>query len=857
MWKVTARGLRAHKIRYVLTAVAVVLGISFMSGTLVLTATINNTFDGLFTEVFAGTDAQVRGEEPIEDSFVGETPRAPVTAGVLDAVRAVDGVEAAEPDVEIPYVQIIGADGEKIGGGGPPTFGTAWTDNAELNPFRLEPGSSPPRTSDEIVIDRGTAEDGDLAVGDRAEVLTQQAKKTYTIAGVAKFGSADSPLGASITQFTLAEAQRINGYAEDQFSTVDIVGDSGIGQTDLRDRIERAMVAPALEVVTGQTLKEENQSDIEEFVNIFNTILLVFAAVALLVASFIIFNTFSIIVAQRTREMALLRAIGARGSQVTRSILGESFVIGVIASGIGFALGILLAAGLKALLNALGLDVPASDITIPASAPIAAFLVGVLITMVSAIVPARKASKVPPVAALRDVAVEARRNFGRRFAISLILTTGGAALLLYALFGSPDNALAFVGVGAIAVFIGVFVMGPVLARPLSRAIGAPLPRVKGMTGTLARENAIRNPRRTAATASALMVGVALVGFITIFAASAKQSIKTTLDRELQTDFIVSGFTGGFGGAGFSPALAQDIERLPEVAAESGFRYAAFELNGKTQVLTAFNTDQADQLVDLGVRAGSLDALGPDDIAISQEYADDNALGIGDRLPVTYPAAPASEKTIRGVYEGSEVGMSTDFVISLDAFDANFLPQQRIDFFVAVKLADGVAPEQGEAALASLVDEYPTAELQNNAEFRETQEAAINQIVNLVYGLLFLAVFIALIGIANTLALSIHERRRELGLLRAVGMNKSQVRSAVRWESVIIALLGTLLGLSVGLFFGWAVVRAVRDEGFTEFAVAPAQLLVVVVIAAIAGVGAAIFPARRAAKLDILDAIATE
>jgi putative ABC transport system permease protein len=856
MWKVTIRGLRAHKIRYVLTAVAVILGISFMSGTLVLTSTINKTFDSLFTEVFAGTDAQVRGQEPIDASFFGETPRAPVTSADLATVRRVSGVAVAEPDVEIPYAQLVDSKGDEIGGGGPPTFGTAWTDNADLNRFRLEPGGSAPRSNDEIVIDRGAADKGHFRVGDRVGVLTQKARKTYTIVGIAKFGNADSPLGATVIQFTLAEAQHINDYKKDQFSTINVVGDEGITQVALRDRIDNAIANPAVEVVTGQKLKEENQNDIEQFVDVFNTILLVFAAVSLLVACFIIYNTFSIIVAQRTREMALLRAIGARTTQVTRSILGESLVVGVIASAIGFGLGILLAFGLKALLNALGVDIPASKVTVPASTPIVCLVVGTFVTIVSALVPARKASKVPPVAAMRDVAVEARRHFGRRFLISLVITLGGAALLLYALFGSPDNAIAFVGIGALAVFVGVFVMGPVIARPISRVIGAPLPHVKGMTGTLARENAIRNPRRTATTASALMIGVALVGFITIFAASAKQSIKVTLDRELKTDFIVSGFSG-FGGVGLSPDLSREIGDLRQVQAASSFRYAAFKVDGESDAVTAFNTDEANELVDLGVQAGSLSGLGRDDIAVSEEYANKHARSVGDRLLVTYPANPASQKTIRAIYEGSEVGMSTDFVISLAAYDANFLPQQRIDFFVAIKLAPGVSPAQGKAAIEPLVMQYPTAKLQNNAEFRQAQEAAINQVVNLVYGLLFLAVFIALIGIANTLALSIHERRRELGLLRAVGMNKSQVRSAIRWESVIIALLGTLLGLIIGLFFGWAVVRAVRDQGFTEFAIAPVQLVFVVIIAALAGVGAALFPARRAAKLDILHAISTE
>jgi putative ABC transport system permease protein len=855
MWRVTLKGLLAHKLRFVLTGVSVILGVAFLSGTLVLTTTIRHTFDDLFTEIFEGTDVQVRNFETVSEGFGGGSPRPPVTAAILETVRGVEGVAVANPEVDVPYAQLVDADGDEIGGGaGPPTFGISWDDDPDLNPFRLEPGSAAPRADDEIVIDKGTADKGDITVGRRVSVLTGQAVKEYTVTGIAKFGTADSALGASIVQFTLPEAQRIVGFTSDQFSAINVVGDPGISQTTLRDRVAAATAIDGVEVVTGADLTRENQDDVDEFLDVFNRILLVFAAIALFVSCFIIYNTFTIVVTQRAREMALLRAIGAAARQVTLSILAEAVVVGLLASAIGLGLGILLAIGLKTLLDAIGIDIPAGQIAVPLSAVIASFVVGTSVTIVSALVPARKASRVPPVAAMRDVAVERRGGFGARLAVGLAIVLAGAALMLWALFGLPDNALAILGVGALTIFLGTFVIGPVIARPISRFIGAPLPKVRGMTGTLARENAIRNPRRTAATASALMVGVALVGFITIFAASAKASISRTLDRELKTDFIVTSGSG-FGFALLPPVLSEEMSALPELAAVSGLRYGSFEYGG-SQFVTAVDTTLADQLIDLGIREGALADVTVDGIALSEEYATDQGLALGDVLPITWPAGPAPA-TVQAIYEGSELGVSGDFVISIASFDEHFLPSQRLDWAVLATLAPGVTAAEGREAIEPVIEPYPTADLRNNAEYKETQEAAIDTVVNLVYALLFLAVLIALIGIANTLALSIFERTRELGLLRAVGMSRSQVRAAVRWESVIIAVFGTLLGLAIGLFFGWAVVRAVEDEGFTEFAIAPGQLVIVVVVAAICGIGAAVFPARRAAKLDILRAIATE
>jgi len=857
MWKVTWKGLLSHKLRFALTAVSVVLGVSFMAGTLVLTATINATFDDLFAGIYEGTDAQVRGIEPVDAQFgPGSAPRLPVDASALDVVRGVNGVAVAEPFVAIPYAQVVDGAGDPIGGGvGPPTFGQSWVDNEDLNPFQLVPGSEPPGVDDEIVIDKGTAKEGGIAVGDRVDVLSLLPTKQYTVVGIAKFGTQDSQLGASVIQFTLPESQRINGMAAADYSNIGVVADSGVTQEQVRDNIAGAIADTNVEVLTGKELTEENQNEVAGFLDIFNRVLLVFALVALFVSCFIIYNTFSIIVAQRTREMALLRAIGASTRQVTTSILLESIAVGVFASLVGFVAGIALAAGLKVALDAFGLDIPAGDIVVPPIAFVLSFAAGLIVTVVSAMIPARRASRVPPVAAMRDVAIEHRHGFGYRIAIGVFVTVGGAALMLFALFGSPGNAIYYLGVGAVAVIVGVIVVGPVVAVPVSRVIGWPLPRVRGIVGDLARENALRNPRRTSATATALMVGVSLVGFITILAASTKASVADTLDAQLRTDFIVTGGSGF--GVPLSPAIGDEMAALPELGAVSPLRFAGAAVDGRGEFMTALNTETEDELFDLGVSRGTLGSLDVDGIALSTSYADDHDLLIGDTLDVVFPATGLTSVQVRALYQGNDLGLTGKLLISIESFDAHYLPEQRVDFFVLARLAPGVTTEEGAAAIERVLEPYPTAKLQNNAEFRESQEATIAAFVNLVYALLFLAVIIAVIGIANTLALSIYERTRELGLLRAVGTTRRQLKSMVRWEAVIIAVLGTLLGLVIGFFFGWSVVLALEEDGFSSFDPAPGQLVIIVIVAGIAGVLAAVFPARRAAKLDVLKAISTE
>ncbi|HEX6311933.1 MAG TPA: FtsX-like permease family protein [Acidimicrobiia bacterium] len=852
MWKVTRKGLRAHKLRFALTALAVLLGVAFMSGTMVLTDTIRKTFDDLFADIRDGTDAYVRSSEAIESDF-GPTQRGRISADLLPEIEDVDGVEAAEGEIQF-YAQFVGKDGDTLGNPeqGPPTFGSNWNEVPELNPWGLEPGGSAPETADQVVMDKKSADDGGFEVGDRVTVLTQNPPREYEVAGIVKFGSADSPAGASVALFETEEAQRITD-AVGEFGAISVVGDSGVSEQELVGRIRDVISDPQVEVLTGEEITAEDQDEIQDALQFISIPLFVFAGIALLVGAFIIFNTFSIVVAQRTREMALLRAIGASQRQVTTSILLESLVVGVFASLVGLAVGVGLSVLLKAALSSFGFDIPSSGIVVTTTAVVVSLVIGTVMTLVSAVVPAWRGARVPPIAAIRDVALQQGTRVIRRSVIGGTVFVVGVTGILLGLFGDVDNGIYAVALGALLVFIGATVLGPVFARRSSQIIGWPVAHLRGVTGNLARENAMRNPQRTSATAAALMIGVAIVGFFTVFASSLKASVNAQVDRAFTADFVIS--TGGFGGAtGFSPDLAEQVADLPEVGDSTPLRFGQATIDGDDDFVVGLDPQTAEDLFDLDPRQGEVSELTPDGIAVSTKAAGDNDWEIGSRIPVQFPNGERT-LTVQATYGvGLREGLS-DFAVSIDGFALGY--PENLDNQIYVTLASGVTPDEGRAALEQVTEPYPQAEVQDSTEFKESFSAMVNQILGLVYVLLFLAVLIALIGIANTLALSVYERTRELGLLRAVGMTRRQLRSSVRWEAVIIAILGTLIGLAIGVFFGWAVIRALRDEGFEKFAPSAGQLVTIVIAAGLAGVVAALFPARRAAKLNVLEAITTE
>ncbi len=843
MSKLTIANIRAHRARFAFTAVAIALGVAFMAGTLVLTATLSSAYETVSGNALEGTDALVRSTQEISGTD-GTTVRGSVDESVLAAVRGTPGVAAAAPRIE-GIAQVVGADGRLLDDdeNRAVPLALAWTDDAELSPVELVEGRAP-SAADEIVIDRATADAGGFEVGDPIRVLTPAGSDTYTLAGVVTYGGADDAAGSPVVAFTPATASDTIGEPG-RYDAIAVRAGPGVASSELVAGLERALAGtPRVETLDHAEAVAAAEAEGGEGVAFMSTFLMAFAAVALLVGSFVISNTFSITVAQRTKETAVLRAIGASRRQVARATRLEALVTGVVASALGVVLGIGAALGLRALLAGFGLDLPEGGLVVNGSTIAVCMGVGVVVTLVAAIVPARRAAKVAPIAALRDVAVDRSGRSVTRAVVGGLVTALGVAALAVGLGGGIAGV---VGLGALVVFLGIGILGPVIARPVSRLLGAALPRLRGMTGTMARENASRNPKRTSATASALMVGLGLVVFITVFSASARASIADSVDTAARAEWIVH---TTFGQGGLSPEAGEAVAALPEVGALSPMRYTPARVDGAGATLSAMDPSRIDQLVDLAVTDGTIDGLAADEIAVNARTAEADGVVVGDELTVEFAQTGAQTFRVAAVYDTLEP--MGPYTMSLAAFDANGV--EPVDSFLFMANADGVSMDEARAAIESALTDYPTAELFTTDEFAESRAAVIGQMLNLIYALLVLAVLIALFGIANTLALSVHERTRELGLLRAVGMARSQVRATVRWESVIIALLGTALGLVIGLAFAWALVDTLAAQGFEVLSVPVAPLAVIAALAALAGVVVALLPARRAARVPVLEAL---
>jgi putative ABC transport system permease protein len=836
------KGLLAHKLRLFLTAIAVVLGVAFVAGTFVLTDTINKTFQTLFTEISAGTDITVRSASGFGDDANLDVSRNTIPSSLLAAVRAVPGVEAADGTVS-GYAQFIDEQGKAVSTTGAPTLGFNWTKSG-LSPLTLRSGREPERDS-EVVVDAVTAREHDFALGDRIKILFRGPTEEFTVVGITGFGEADNLAGATLAIFEETTAQRVFGKVG-RFDSIEAKAAEGVSTLELRDRIV-TLVPQGVEVVTSKQVADESAKAVSQALGFLNTALLVFGGIALFVGGFIILNTFSILVAQRTRELALLRALGASRKQVMASVIAEAFAVGVFASVVGIGLGVLVAIGLQSLLKSFGIDLPASGVVLKPRTFIASVIVGVGVTVLSSISPARRASRIAPMAALRGGAEEHGGSLRRRSAAGAAVSAVGAGVLLYGLFG---GGISLVGVGAALVFVGVALLSPLAAIPMARVIGAPFPRIAGMAGKLGRQNAMRNPRRTAATSAALMVGLGLVACVSVLAASIKASAADIVDDYLAADFIIS--TSNFV-PNISTDLAPQLARQPELAAVSGLQTGQWRSNGQGRSLYAADPATLGQVLKFEVTAGDAGALSRGEILVGEEELKDKALEIGGMLPMTFAQTGDTQLRIGGTFAKNQ--LLGNYLVSTATFDAHF--PDRLDFVVLAKARPGVAPAAARAAVERVTGEFPNVEVRDQAEFKQQQEDQVNQILGLITALLFLSIIIALFGIVNTLALSIFERTRELGLLRAVGMSRRQVRSMIRGESVIIAVMGAVLGLAVGVLFGFAVVNALADEGIGAVVIPYGQLLLYVFLAGVAGVIAAVFPARRAARLDVLAAISYE
>jgi putative ABC transport system permease protein len=849
VWKATLKSLFARKLRLALTAFSIVLGIGFMAGTFVLTDTMNAAFDQLFGQVAAGSDVVVRSVSAFTPDQTGPgagttDERKPVPVSLLKTVEGVPGVASAAGDVTGVAQMIDPATGKAIGSVGPPTLGVNWTGNDPSITFR---DGGPPEGSDEVAVDAGTAKKYGLAVGQEIRISFPERQGEFTISGIAGFGDADNLGGATLAIFDTPTAQTMLGK-EGVFDSISVKGDEGVEPTDLRTRIQRVL-PKGVEALTSTTVADEQSKAIKDGLGFFRIALLVFAFIALFVGAFLIFNTFSIIVAQRSKEMALLRAIGASRRQVLTSVIVEAFVVGLFASIVGIAAGIGIAVVLKSLLQAFGIDLPSTATQLQARTIWASLLVGTLVTVVASVVPARRASRIAPIEALREAQDAGDGSMRRRLVIGLVVTALGVAALLDGLFAVPSYAASLIGLGAALAFLGVAILFPLVARPMAAVLGAPIRR-RSMQGKLGRENAMRNPRRTASTASALMIGLGLVAMVSVLSASLKASFDAALTKNLRADLIVT--TTSF--TTFSPKIATEISGIPGVDAVSAFRQAGFRVGGSTEFLTGVDPATVDQVANLDPSPGALEALGRGEVLVFEDNMADQGWKVGDSIPAQFPAEGDAPLTIGGTFaENSVVG--GNFVVSLDTFDRYFSPP--LDAFVMATLDPDAEPATVQAAITQATARYGNIQVQDQTAFRETQEGFVDQLLGLVTVLLAMAIFIALFGIVNTLGLSIFERKRELGLLRAIGMGRRQVSRMIRWEAVIIAVMGALLGIAVGVFFGFALQRALAPQGVTELAIPTGQLIVYVVFAALAGVVAAIWPAFRASRLNILESISYE
>ncbi len=845
MLSLTLTEMRAHARRLAGTSLAVVLGVAFLTGTLVLGATLRANFDDLFTEVNAGTDVVVRS-----DTDLGmDAPRGLVDLSLVDRVTEVDGVAAAEP-VVTGLGQLLGRDGEAVGGGGPPQLAGSWVADPDLNPYRLVEGRAP-RGGDEVVVNRGAADDGGLAVGDTTTVLTPEPVEV-TIVGLATFGDEPGLGGVTFTAFDLDDAMAHIARSDDGVSSIAVRAEEGISQDDLAERVG-AVVPSGVEVTTGAAITGEATDDIgATFLDLLTAFLTSFAGIALLVATFGIYNTFSIIVAQRTRHAALLRALGARRGQIVRSVVGEALLVGLVASLAGLVGGVAIAGLLKGLFDAMGFALPAGGIVVTPGTIVAGLLAGVSVTLVAGLLPAVRASRVAPLAAIREVAAERTRPSPARVVAGAALAAIGAGTTLIAALGDEDM-LAAVGVGAVLTVVAAVVLGPVAARPAAAWLGAPIARLRGTTGGLARQNAMRNPRRTAGTASALMVGVAVVTVFTVFAASLQASLDDTIERSFGGDLVVT--TGAFGGGGISPRMADEVSALPEVELAVGIGQGAARIDGDTKELAIAEPALLARVVDVGVTGGSLDQLEGAGLAVSDATAEAHGWRLGDAVAVTFADGQTEDLTIGATYETDDV--VGGYLVPRAVWTPHAV--QDVDSLVVIEAADGVPVADAEAAVTEVAERFGGPDVEDREEFAATMTTGVDMMLTIVYALLALAIVIALMGIANTLSLAIHERRQELGLLRAVGQTRRQVRAMVRWESVVIATFGAVGGIALGVFLGWALVQAVgtASGGLGVFALPAGRLAVVLVVGSVAGILAGVRPARRAARLDVLAAIASD
>lgn len=841
MFTLTLRTLYANKMRLALTTFAVILGVSFIVSSFVLGDGLRRNFTSLSEEIVGGVDLEVQ-----PDSVFGSP--LPLEETLLADVSVVDGVRAAEGQIIADGIQPITADDTAITTTGAPLLGFSWTEDPALSSFTIEEGRAP-EAGLEFSIDRDAAADHDLAIGETYGVITPSGRVEMALVGISRFGDDNDTLGAVLSQYPLETAQELFGRI-DQFDAIVVAFENGADREATTAAIADVVPAGA-EAVEQTDLLAQTTSDFTSSIDIINNILLGFAGVALFVSIFIIANTFAIVLGQRTKELALLRAIGASPAQVQRSALLEALIIGIIASALGILGGIGLNYGLQALFNAVGADLPATDLIVARRTIITALVVGIGVTVLSSVGPARKAARVAPLAALQDSIDQPKESDRTRSLIGVVVLAAGIAIGSAGLFANINGVaprISTLALGAVVTFIGVTLASPAVANPVIATLGVPL-KALGVAGELSTQNAGRSPRRTASTAASLMIGLALVTTALVMGESIKQSISETLASEVRADYISST------DAPINSRLVTDMAESGSFDAVSGYRYDQIQLDGigdEDRIDTVMGADivATDRLFDLGVSEG-LVSNDPSTVTLLRSKADDLGVAAGDQLSVTFPSGDETVLTVAAVFENSTV-IDAPIMISTTNWSDRF--GDTTDVWAAALANPDVDTATVEATLASLETEYPQVAFENQADFKESVEGQIDQLLVVINAMLVLAIVVALVGIANTMALSVYERTREIGLLRAVGMSRRQARRMIRWEAVQVALFGSLLGVAVGLVFGIGVVTALPDSFVSTLAFPTGRIAILVAVCGFAGLLAAAFPARRASRLNVLDAI---
>lgn len=847
MRKVTLRNLVAHKVRLFLSAFAIVLGVSFVSGSFIFTDAMGSAFSG----IVAGSTADVEVMPEVAGEFNSAADSRTIPDDVVTDLEQLEGAADVNPYNRLMAMYVLGEDGKVVGGNGPPSFALTDTDAVALTgrPITSYVEGDRPSGPGEVAMDVASAERGGYEVGDTVQLVTPADPPSLEVelVGLVEFGEG-SLGGATLTLWEAEALQELFFDGRRAWSGISLTAAEGVSQEELRDAA--AEVLPAgVTARTGDAMVEENEEGLQEILGFLNTFLLVFAAVAMVVGTFLIINTFSILVAQRSRELALLRAIGASRRQVNRSVLTEALVIGLIGSTLGLGAGFLLAQGLRGLFGAIGLDLSNAEFTIEPRTILVSYLVGIGVTMLAAYLPARRASRIPPVAAMRDDVALPEASLHRRVVVGTVMVVLGVGLMALGLMGDTGYDLWLIGVGMLSILVGVSLMSPVIGRPVVELLGSSYRRLFGTVGQLAAQNSKRNPRRTAATASALMIGLALVSLMSVLGASASSSTDKALRAAITSQFIVSNVVG----SPFSPNIAEQIREVDGVEAVAQFRQTPAEVNGSRAFVGASDPEDLAAASNFPLAVGALSGLGDDGVIITQEVAEEEGFSVGDEIEMSFPSG-AVNLTVIGIF-GADASIPANYLVTLDAFEeANLAP---LDAFLFVEKTDAADTDAVRAEVEEILADLPTVTLQDPAEFAEQQREQIDFFLNIIYALLGLAVIIAILGIVNTLALSVIERTREIGLLRAVGLSRRQLRLMVRLESVIVAVLGAVLGVVMGVAFGVALQRAIADEGIDVLTIPWDRLLVFVAVAALVGVLAAVFPARRAARLDVLRAISTE